>query len=67
MPCNASYARFDMHFYMHSYLHKIFILLKSGCYSAGDDGSGSGSGDDNGDVGAVPPIKHRRFSGTYWW
>jgi hypothetical protein len=22
-----------MHFYMHSYLHKIFILVKSGCYS----------------------------------
>jgi hypothetical protein len=21
-----------MHFYMHSYLHKIFILVKSGCY-----------------------------------
>jgi hypothetical protein len=24
---------FDMHFYMHSYLHKIFILVKSGCYN----------------------------------
>jgi hypothetical protein len=23
--------------------------------------------DDDGDVGAVPPIKRRRFSGTYWW
>jgi hypothetical protein len=22
-----------MHFYMHSYLHKNFILVKSGCYS----------------------------------
>jgi hypothetical protein len=22
-----------MHFYMHSYLHKIFILVKSGCYN----------------------------------
>jgi hypothetical protein len=22
-----------MHFYMHSYLHKIFILVKSGCYT----------------------------------
>jgi hypothetical protein len=32
---------------------------------AGDDGSDDGSDDD--DVGAVPPIKHRRFSGTYWW
>jgi hypothetical protein len=34
---------------------------------AGDDGSDGGSGDDDGDGGAVPPIKHRRFSGTYWW
>jgi hypothetical protein len=27
-----------MHFYMHSYLHKNFILAKSGCYtlSSGD-------------------------------
>jgi hypothetical protein len=25
-----------MHFYMHSYLHKIFILVKSGCYTAAD-------------------------------
>jgi hypothetical protein len=24
-----------MHFYMHSYLHKIFILVKSGCYNDG--------------------------------
>jgi hypothetical protein len=31
---------------------------------ARDDGS---SGDDDGDVGVVPPIKRRRFSGTYWW
>jgi hypothetical protein len=31
---------------------------------ARDDGS---NGDDDGDVGAVPPIKCRRFSGTYWW
>jgi hypothetical protein len=23
-----------MHFYMHSYLHKIFILVKSGCYTS---------------------------------
>jgi hypothetical protein len=30
-----------MHFYMHSYLHKIFILVKSGCYS---DASGTGLG-----------------------
>jgi hypothetical protein len=22
-----------MHFYMHSYLHKFFILVKSGCYT----------------------------------
>jgi hypothetical protein len=34
---------------------------------AGDDGSDGGSGDDDGDVSAVPLIKHRRFSGTYWW
>jgi hypothetical protein len=34
---------------------------------AGDDGSDSDSGDDDGDVSTVPPIKHRRFSGTYWW
>jgi hypothetical protein len=33
----------------------------------GDDGSDGGSSDDDGDVGTVPPIKHRRFSGTYWW
>jgi hypothetical protein len=32
-----------------------------------DDGSDGGSVDDNGDVGAVPPIKCRKFSGTYWW
>jgi hypothetical protein len=30
-----------------------------------DDGSDGGSGDDDGDVGS--PIKHRKFSGTYWW
>jgi hypothetical protein len=24
--------QFDMNFYMHSYLHKNFILVKSGCY-----------------------------------
>jgi hypothetical protein len=24
--------QFDMHFYMHSYVDKIFILIKSGCY-----------------------------------
>jgi hypothetical protein len=34
---------------------------------AGDDGSNGGSGDDDGDVGVVPPIKRRRFLGTYWW
>jgi hypothetical protein len=34
-------------------------------HGAGDDDSDGGSGDDDGDVGAVPPIKHRRFSGTY--
>jgi hypothetical protein len=34
---------------------------------ARDDGSDGGSGDDDGDVGAVPLIKHRKFSGTYWW
>jgi hypothetical protein len=33
----------------------------------GDDGSDVGNGDDDGDVGMVPPIKCRRFSGTYWW
>jgi hypothetical protein len=32
---------------------------------AGDDGSDGGSGD--GDVGASPPIKRRRFLGTFWW
>jgi hypothetical protein len=32
---------------------------------AGDDGSDGGSSD--GDVGASPPIKRRRFLGTYWW
>jgi hypothetical protein len=32
---------------------------------ARDDGSDGGSGD--GDVGASPPIKRRRFLGTYWW
>jgi hypothetical protein len=32
---------------------------------AGDDGSDGGSGDS--DVGASPPIKRRRFLGTYWW
>jgi hypothetical protein len=31
----------------------------------GDDGNDEGSGD--GDVGASPPIKHRRFLVTYWW
>jgi hypothetical protein len=25
-----------MHFYMHSYLHKNFILAKSGCYRRGN-------------------------------
>jgi hypothetical protein len=34
---------------------------------AGDDGSDDGSGDYDGDVGAVPPIKCRRFLGTYGW
>jgi hypothetical protein len=33
--------------------------------NAGDDGSDGGSCD--GDVGTSPPIKHRKFSGTYWW
>jgi hypothetical protein len=47
MPCHAmhpiqdlflegffSYAlQFDMHFYMHSYVDKNFILVKSGCYN----------------------------------
>jgi hypothetical protein len=32
---------------------------------ARDDDSDGGSGDDDGDFGVVPPIKHRRFSGTY--
>jgi hypothetical protein len=35
--------------------------------SAGDDDSDGGSGDDDGGISAVPPIKHRRFSNTYWW
>jgi hypothetical protein len=34
---------------------------------AGDDGSDGGSGDDDGVVSMVPPIKCRRFLGTYWW
>jgi hypothetical protein len=32
---------------------------------AGDDCSDGGSGE--GDVSASPPIKRRRFLGTYWW
>jgi hypothetical protein len=33
---------FDMHFYMHSYLDKKIILVKSGCYTAGEPiGSGA--------------------------
>jgi hypothetical protein len=32
-----------------------------------DDDSDGDSGDDDGDISVVPPIKHRRFSGTYWW
>jgi hypothetical protein len=35
--------------------------------SAGDDDSDGGSNDDDGDVSVVPPIKRRKFSGTYWW
>jgi hypothetical protein len=39
--------------------------------STSDDGArddvSSGSDGDDGDVGTVPPIKHRIFSGTYWW
>jgi hypothetical protein len=34
---------------------------------ARDDGSDNGDDDGDVDVGAVPPIKRRRFSGTYWW
>jgi hypothetical protein len=33
-----------MHFYMHSYLHKNFILVKSGCYSFGPHQSLDGDG-----------------------
>jgi hypothetical protein len=35
--------------------------------STSDDGAGDdgGIGDDDGNIGAVPPIKRRRFSGTY--
>jgi hypothetical protein len=29
------------------------------------DGSNGGNGDDDGDVGVVPPIERHRFSGTY--
>jgi hypothetical protein len=32
---------------------------------ARDDDSDGGNGNDDGDVGAVPPIKRHRFSGTY--
>jgi hypothetical protein len=35
--------------------------------SVRDDGSDDSSGDGDGDVGAIPPIKRRKFSGTYWW
>jgi hypothetical protein len=36
--------------------------------STSDDGVGDGgNSDDDGDVGAVPPIKHHIFLGTYWW
>jgi hypothetical protein len=34
---------------------------------AKDDSSNGGSGDDDGDVDAVPLIKRHKFSGTYWW
>jgi hypothetical protein len=34
---------------------------------ARDDGSDGGSSDDDGNASVVPPIKRRRFSGTYWW
>jgi hypothetical protein len=27
--------QFDMHFYMHSYVDKNLILVKSGCYKVG--------------------------------
>jgi hypothetical protein len=33
-----------MHFYMHSYLHKIFILVKSGCYIFTWNRGGQGEG-----------------------
>jgi hypothetical protein len=38
--------------------------------SSSDDGAredGSDGGSRDGDVGASPPIKHRRFLDTYWW
>jgi hypothetical protein len=55
MPCHAMHPiqdlflesfsfvlYFDMHFYMHSYLDKNIILVKSGCYTAGEPiGSGA--------------------------
>jgi hypothetical protein len=55
MPCHAMHPiqdlflesfsfvlYFDMHFYMHSYLDKKIILVKSGCYTAGEPiGSGA--------------------------
>jgi hypothetical protein len=34
---------------------------------ARDNDSDNDNGDDDGDVGVVPLIKRRKFSGTYWW
>jgi hypothetical protein len=47
MPCNASYTRFifgkffsyKLQLDMHSYLHKNFILAKSGCYKTSNASS----------------------------
>jgi hypothetical protein len=36
--------QFDMHFYMHSYVDKNFILVKSGCYIWTPTSSGCGEG-----------------------
>jgi hypothetical protein len=35
--------------------------------SVGDNDSNGSSGDDDGDVSAVPAIKHHKFLGTNWW
>jgi hypothetical protein len=33
LECFSYVLQFDMHFYMHSYVDKNFILVKCGCYT----------------------------------